>query len=103
MEKKDVFEMEFKEITDRDIDIDVNSFTDEENKQAIQNASLDINAVLGAKTLTIREILEIKAGEVIWLKKTIDEPVCLMSNNSKIADAETTTLNGKLAVKVIDF
>lgn len=101
MEKKDVFEIEFKEITD--INIDVDSFTEDENKVAIQNASLDINAVLGAKTLTIREILEIKAGEVIWLKKTIDEPVYLMSNNSKIADVETTSINGKLAVKVIDF
>lgn len=101
MEKKDVFEIEFKEITD--INIDADSFTEDENKVAIQNASLDINAVLGAKTLTIREILEIKAGEVIWLKKTIDEPVYLMSNNSKIADVETTSVNGKLAVKVIDF
>lgn len=101
MEKKDVFEIEFKEITD--INVDVDSFTEDENKIAIQNASLDISAVLGAKTLTIREILDIKAGEVIWLKKTIDEPVYLMSNNSKIADVETTSINGKLAVKVIDF
>lgn len=101
MEKKDVFEMEFEEIVEENID--EYSFTDEENKIAIQNASLDISAVLGAKTLTIREILDIKQGEVIWLKKTIDEPVYLMSNNSKIADVETTTVNGKLAVKVIDL
>ena len=101
MEKKDVFEVEFEEITD--VHVDNYSFTDEENKNAIQNASLDLNAVLGAKTLTIREILEIKPDEIIWLKKTIDEPVYLMSNNSKIADVETTSVNGKLAVKVIDF
>lgn len=101
MEKKDVYEMEFKEI--KEVVIDHESFTEEDNKEAIKNASLDINAVLGAKTLTIREILDIKVGEVIWLKKTIDEPVILMSNNRKIADAETTTVNGKLAVKILDF
>lgn len=101
MEKKDVFEMEFDEIVEKDIDED--SFTDEENKRAIQNAFLDINAVLGAKVLTIREILEIKKDEIIWLKKTIDEPVYLMSNNRKIADVETTSINGKLAVKVINL
>lgn len=101
MEKKDVYEMEFKEI--KEVVIDHESFTEEDNKGAIKNASLDINAVLGAKTLTIREILDIKVGEVIWLKKTIDEPVILMSNNRKIADAETTTVNGKLAVKILDF
>lgn len=100
MEKKDVYEMEFKEI--KDVVIDPDSFTDEDNKRAIKNASLDINAVLGAKTLTIREILDITVGEVIWLKKTIDEPVILMSNNRKIADAETTTVNGKVAVKILE-
>ena len=99
MEKKDVYEMEFQEI--KDVVIEEDSFSVEDNKRAIKNASLTVNAVLGAKTMTIREILSIKPDEVIMLKKTIDEPVILTSNNRKIADAETTIVNGKIAVKIL--
>lgn len=101
MEKKDIYEMEFKDV--KDIEIEEVVFTEDANKDAIRNASLHVDAVLGAKKMTIKEILNIKTDEIIWLKKNIDEPVILMSNNKKIANAETTTINGKLAVKILDF
>lgn len=101
MEKKDIYEIEFKDV--KDINVKEEAFGEEVNKDAIRNASLRVDAVLGAKKMTIKEILNIKTGEVILLKKNIDEPVILMSRNRKIADAETTTINGKLAVKILDF
>lgn len=101
MEKKDIYEIEFKDV--KDINVKEGAFSEEVNKDAIRNASLHVDAVLGAKKMTIKEILNIKTGEVILLKKNIDEPVILMSRNRKIADAETTTINGKLAVKILDF
>lgn len=101
MEKKDIYEIEFKDV--KDINVKEEAFGEEVNKDAIRNASLRVDAVLGAKKMTIKEILNIKTGEVILLKKNIDEPVILMSGNRKIADAETTTINGKLAVKILDF
>ena len=101
MEKKDIYEMEFKDVAEIAIKEEV--FSEESNKDAIRNASLHVDAVLGAKKMTIKEILNIKTDEVIWLKKNIDEPVILMSGNRKIANAETTTINGKLAVKILDL
>ena len=101
MEKKDIYEMQFKDV--KEINIKENTFGEEANKEAIRNASLHVDAVLGAKRMTIKEILNIKTDEVIWLKKNIDEPVILMSGNKKIANAETTTINGKLAVKILDI
>jgi flagellar motor switch/type III secretory pathway protein FliN len=100
-EKTNVFSAEFKEATE--IEIMEEPFTEQENKEAIKNASLNIDAVLGDKVMTIREILNIKSDEIIWLKKTIDEPVVLMSGGRKIANAETTNSNGKLAVKILSF
>jgi flagellar motor switch/type III secretory pathway protein FliN len=100
-EKTNVYDAEFKDISE--IEIEEQVFTEEQNREAIKNSTLKIDAVLGDKVMTIREILEIKPDEIIWLKKTIDEPVLLMSSNRKIADAETTTLNGKLAVKILHF
>lgn len=101
MDKKDIYEMEFKDV--KDINIKPEVFTEDMNKEAIRNATLHVDAVLGAKRMTIKEILNIKTDEIIWLKKSIDEPVILMSGNRKIADAETTTINGKLAVKILDI
>lgn len=101
MEKKDVYEFEFEEITD--VNVDNESFTVEDNKKAIQNATLDIEVVLDNKILTIKDVINMKSGDILWLKKTIDEPVYLTSNGKKIAEAETTKVNNSLAVKILNL
>lgn len=102
IENKEVYEAGFREVNKEEIV--EGPITDKDNLNTIKNASLNIDAVLGSKKLTIAEIMKMKVDDVIVLEKTVDEPITLMSNGKKIAEVETTpNTNNKLTVEVFNI
>ena len=58
-------------------------------------------AVMGKKTITIKEILSLKKGQVIELNRFPNEAVDLVANGKLMAKGELVEIDGKLGVRII--
>ncbi|MCB1215706.1 MAG: FliM/FliN family flagellar motor switch protein, partial [Deltaproteobacteria bacterium] len=58
-------------------------------------------AVLGKKTLTIKEITELKKGDVVDFNRFPNEAVDLVANGKLMAKGELVEIEGKLGVRLI--
>ncbi len=58
-------------------------------------------AVMGKKTLTIKEILSLNKGQVIELNRFPNEAIDLVANGKLMAKGELVEIDGKLGVRII--
>ncbi len=58
-------------------------------------------AVMGKKTITIKEILSLKKGQVIELNRFPNEAIDLVANGKLMAKGELVEIDGKLGVRII--
>lgn len=58
-------------------------------------------AVLGKKTATVKEIISLKKGQVIELNRFPNEAVDLVANGKLVAKGELVEIDGKLGVRII--
>lgn len=96
MDKEILYEIEFETLEEKQIE----AF---ENKAAILNAKLDMSVVIGKCEKRIKDIIDLKVGDVIYLDKDIDEDLDIEINNKNIAKGETIKLDEKISVRISEF
>jgi len=78
---------------------------DEEIASHSRNVSKEIPvqlaAVLAKKTLRLKDILEMKTGEVLDFKKMPQEPLDLVANGKLIAKAELVMIDGRIGARIV--
>lgn len=62
---------------------------------------IQVVAVLGKKTITMRDLLAMRSGEVIDLGRAPSEVVDLVASGKLIAKGELVDVDGKLGVRII--
>ncbi len=79
------------------------SYTNPEKK--IVNLTSDIPvqivAVLGKKTVTVKEVVSMKMGQVLELGKMPNEAIDLVANGKLIAKGELVEIDGRLGVRIL--
>lgn len=96
MVKEKLYEVEFESLESKEID-------DFENKSAVMNAKLDISVTIGSCKKSIKDILNLKSGDVIYLNKTVDEGLDININNKNVATGETVKLDDKVSIRLSEF
>ncbi len=81
------------------------SVSSEENfGQGIRNLAEDmpiqVVAVLGKRSLTLKELIALKPGEVLELKKIPQDAIDLVANGKLIARGELVLMDGKLGIQI---
>lgn len=69
-------------------------------KRVSDNLPIQVVAVLGKKNITLKELLALKPGEVVELKKLPQDTVDLVANGKLIARGELVLIDGKLGVQI---
>lgn len=96
MVKERLYEVEFEALEKKE----VKSF---ENKSVILNAKLDMSVVVGSCQKSIKDILDLKVGDLIYLDKTVDEDLDIEINNKNVAKGETIKLDEKISIRISEF
>ncbi len=94
--KERLYEVEFESLNEKEIE-------DFENKTPILNAKLDVSVTIGSCKKSIKDILNFKNGDIIYLNKTVDEDLDININNKNIATGESIKVNDKISVRILDF
>lgn len=58
-------------------------------------------AVLGKKTITVKEVIAMKMGQVIELNRLPNEAIDLVANGKLIAKGEVVEVDGRLGVRIL--
>lgn len=58
-------------------------------------------AVLGKKTLSLKNVIELKVGEVIDLKKQPQDLIDLVANGKLVAKAELVLVDGRVGTRIV--
>jgi type III secretion system YscQ/HrcQ family protein len=74
---------------------------DRRNVGLTADVPVHLVAVLGKKTLSIKEILSLKKGQVLELNRFPNEAVDLVANGKLMAKGELVEIDGKLGVRII--
>lgn len=74
-----------------------------EHKMANVTADVPVQlvAVMGKKTMTIREIISMNKGQVVELNRFPNEAIDLVANGKLMAKGELVEIDGKLGVRII--
>jgi flagellar motor switch protein FliN len=74
---------------------------------AARNAGLaadvpvQVVAVMGKKTITVRDLVDMKKGQVVELNRFPNEAIDLVANGKLMAKGELVEIDGKLGVRII--
>lgn len=72
-------------------------------QERLRRAKLDVSVVLGSAEIKVRELLELRVGDVIQLDTKIDQPASVnVANRAKFA-ARPGVVGKHLAVQIIDY
>jgi len=74
---------------------------DRRNVGLTADVPVQLVAVLGKKSLSIKEILSLKKGQVLELNRFPNEAVDLVANGKLMAKGELVEIDGKLGVRII--
>lgn len=66
-----------------------------------QDVPVKLVAVLGKKTISLNELLQIKQGQVIDLDRPPSEIVDLVANGQLVGRGELVDMDGKLGVRIL--
>jgi len=66
-----------------------------------QDIPVHLAAVLAKKSVKLKDILELKTGEVLEFKKLPQEPLDLVANGKLIAKAELVLIDGKIGARIV--
>lgn len=96
MTKENLYEVEFEALSKKEI-------TPFESNGAILNSKLDVSVNLGKCKKSIKNILNLKEGDIIFLDKTLDENLDIYVNDKCIAIGESIKIEDKISVKITEF
>jgi len=80
---------------------DNNAATDGGDLARLQNVQIKVAAELGRATLPIQELMQLTAGSVLELDRTIDSPVDLIAQGVKLAAGEVVVVDGHFAIRIL--
>ncbi|UCZ55513.1 flagellar motor switch protein FliN [Desulfurispirillum indicum] len=63
----------------------------------------NLDVELGRIAMTLREVLELKEGSIVELKKTAGESVDVMVNQCLLATAEIVVIEDNFAIRITDI
>lgn len=66
-----------------------------------EDLPIQVAAVLAKRSFALKEILSLKAGEIIEFKKAPQEPVDLVANGRLIGRCELVLVDGKLGARIL--
>ena len=66
-----------------------------------QDVPVKLVAVLGKKSLSLKDLLQIKQGQVIDLERPPSEVVDLVANGRLVGRGELVEIDGKLGVRIL--
>lgn len=69
--------------------------------EASPDVDVQLVAVMGKHKITLRDLLDLKMGSVVDLKRPPNEMVDLVANGKLIARGELVEIDGKLGVKIL--
>ena len=64
------------------------------------DVNLPISVQLGQTTMTIRELINLKKGKLVQLKRMAGEPVDVFIDGKLLAKGEITVVDDKLSVRI---
>ena len=96
MLKENLYEVEFDDLNRKEVE----SF---ENNNSILGAKVDVSVTLGKCKKSIKDILEIKEGDVMCLDKTIDEDLDIYVNDKCVATGESIKIEDKISIRITNF
>lgn len=80
------------------------SVADADFKKNATQLALDIPtqlvAVLGKKNVTLKDVLDLKPGEIVELKKMPQEAIDLVANGKLVARGELVLVDGRLGIQI---
>jgi flagellar motor switch protein FliN/FliY len=66
----------------------------------ILDLEVDLTAELGRTAMLIRDLMELRAGSIIELRKVVGEPVDLLANGKIVARGEVVVVDESFGVRV---
>jgi flagellar motor switch protein FliN/FliY len=66
-----------------------------------ENLPVQLAAVLAKKTILLKDIVDLRVGEIVDFKKAPQEPLDLVANGKLIAKAEMVLVDGRLGAKIV--
>lgn len=94
--KERLYEVEFEPLNKKEIE----AF---ENKSAILNAKLDVSVTMGTCKSSIKDIINLKDGDIIYLNKSVDDDLDISINNKNIALGEPIKVDDKISIRISEF
>lgn len=94
--REKLYEVEFDTLSVKDIE----EFS---NKSAILKAKLEVSVTIGNCKTTIKDILDLKVGDIIVLDKTVDEDLNININGKTVALGEPIKVDDEISVRLSEF
>ena len=94
--KEKLYEVEFESFKIKEIE----EFND---KSAILNAKLEVSVTMGSCKTSIKDILDLKTGDIIVLDKNMDEDLDININSKTVALGDPIKVDDKISVRLLDF
>lgn len=69
-------------------------------KNLAQDMPVQVVAVLGKRTMTLRDVVSLKQGEILDLKKLPQDTVDLVVNGKLLARGELVLIDGKVGIQI---
>lgn len=66
-----------------------------------EDLPVHLAAVLAKKTIVLKDIVDLRVGEIVDFKKAPQEPLDLVANGKLIAKAEMVLVDGRLGAKIV--
>lgn len=62
---------------------------------------VQVVAVLGRKSVSVKDLLELKSGSIVDLEKLPNEPVEILAAGKVVAKGELVTVDGRLGIRIL--
>ncbi|MCD6359915.1 MAG: FliM/FliN family flagellar motor switch protein [Armatimonadetes bacterium] len=69
----------------------------------LRRLSVDVDVRLGGATITIGELMDLQAGSVLALDRSVDEPVELLVGEQVVARGELVSVEGEVGVRIVEL
>lgn len=73
------------------------------NLSLLEDVSVEVSLRVGTCTMTMGEVLQLEAGDVVQMNESIDDPVLLYLNDKVVATGEVVLVEDRLGLKIVDI
>jgi flagellar motor switch protein FliN len=70
-------------------------------KNLTQNIPVQLVAVLAKKAMKLKDVIQMKTGEVLEFRKMPEEPIDLVANGKLVAKADLVLVDGKVGARIV--